>query len=184
MGNSAYDNQARRKYLNKIEGQRFLKTLEKLPADEALFCRVMYFTGCRISEALELTQDRVDVADGVLRIRSLKKRKTNVFRRVPIPKALQDALLRTSQSGSNERIFPFSRPTGWRVIKSAMSSAGIEGVQATCKGLRHGFGVRCAMAKVPRNLIQKWMGHASPDTTSIYLDIMDEEERQFIEKTW
>lgn len=184
MAGSVYDEEARRKYLNAAEGKRFLAALSELPHDRAIFCRVLHLTGCRISEALELTSERVDLADGVLRIRSLKKRKAKVYRRVPISKELQKSLLELASSPPNQRIFNFSRPTGWRVIKQAMEFAKIEGVQATSKGLRHGFGVRCAMAKIPLNLIQKWMGHSSPETTAIYLDIMDDEERQFIQKTW
>lgn len=184
MGNGAYDDLARRKYLNAVECKRLLAALPKLPHERMLFCKVIYFTGCRISEALELTAERVDLADGVLRIRSLKKRKSNIYRRVPIPNALQKALMEIAPVKCKQPIFSFSRPTGWRTIKEAMKLAKIDGVQATSKGLRHGFGVRCAMAKIPLNLIQKWMGHSSPDTTSIYIDIVDEEELSFIRKTW
>jgi len=184
MAGSVYDKFARRKYLSAVEGAHFLAALPKLAHDRAVFCRVIYLTGCRISEALELTGERVDLADGVLRIRSLKKRKASIYRRVPIPEELQKSLLELAPALPNQRIFGFSRPTGWRTIKEAMKLAEIKGVQATSKGLRHGFGVRCAVAKIPINLIQKWMGHSSPETTAIYLDIMDDEERQFIAKTW
>ena len=50
------------------------------------------YAGCRLSEALALTVDRVDLAAGVLVIESLKKRRTGIYRAVPVPPALLDAL--------------------------------------------------------------------------------------------
>ena len=55
---------------------------------------------------------------------------------------------------------------------SALSKVGMSASfpLACPKGLRHGFGIRAAGYNVPTNLIQRWMGHASPTTTAIYLD--------------
>ena len=74
--------------------------------------------------------------------------------------------------------------SAWRIVKEVMDSAGVSGIHATCKGLRHGFGVRAALAGLPVTLIQRWMGHANPSTTAIYLDVRDDEERELISKTW
>ncbi len=41
------------------------------------------YTGCRLSEALALTVDRVDLAAGVLMIESRKKRRTSAGKRWP-----------------------------------------------------------------------------------------------------
>ena len=65
-----------------------------------------------------------------------------------------------------------------------LKSAKIAGIHATTKGLRHGFGVRSAMMRIPSNVIQQWLGHADPSTTAIYLAVRDDEERELIEKTW
>ena len=46
---------------------------------------VLHFTGCRISEALALTCDRVDFTNGVITFESLKKRRGGVYRSVPVP---------------------------------------------------------------------------------------------------
>ena len=48
-------------------------------------CMTLAYAGCRLSEALALTADRVDLSAGVLTIESLKKRRTGVFRSVPVP---------------------------------------------------------------------------------------------------
>ena len=46
------------------------------------------YAGCRLSEALALTVDRVDLAAGQLVLESLKKRRSGVYRAVPVPPAL------------------------------------------------------------------------------------------------
>jgi len=44
------------------------------------------------------------------------------------------------------------------------------------KGLRHGFAVAAFQTRVPPHLIQRWLGHASIRTTSVYSDVMGREE--------
>ncbi len=181
---SAYDSDGRRKYLTKAEGLKFLASAAQRRALQRLFCEVIYYTGSRISEALNLTRDDIDPAESVLLIRCLKKRNKEVTRRVPLPDRLVKELRSLARESATERLWNFSRTTAWRLIKSVMKEAGISGIHATTKGLRHGFGVRGAMGKVPVNVIQRWMGHADPNTTAIYLAVRDEEERELIKRTW
>ncbi len=181
---SAYDNEGKRKYLSRPEGQKFLEQVVRLPRLNALFCLTIYYTGCRISEALNLRWRDLDSEMKVFSIRSLKKRGRKEIRRIPIPEFLAQELLKDSVSAKDQRIWSFSRTTGWRIIKGVMREATISGVHATCKGLRHGFGVRGALGQIPLSLIQQWMGHTDATTTAIYLAVQDEEERALIEKTW
>ncbi len=180
---SAYDAEGRRKYLTSKENRVFLATANALPSMEAAFCLTLYYTGCRISEALNLTVRDVDREACVLRIRSLKKRKKKLIRRVPIPPKLARSLC-AGGGKPDDRIWKFCRTTGWRIIKRVMAETGITGVQATPKGLRHSFGVRGALQQIPITLLRDWMGHADIMTTAIYLDVKDEEEREFIKRTW
>lgn len=176
----AFDATGRRKYLTKSEGASFLRGGEKLDRESQLFCETVFYLGCRISEAVNLTRADVDLAESVVSIRSLKKRGKVIHRRIPVPKRLAKALAGLE----GEKLWTFSRTTAWRIIKSVMADAGLNGIHATAKGLRHGFGVRCVMAGIPISVIQRWMGHSSPLTTSIYLGVTGLEERKLIEKTW
>ena len=182
--NSAYDNGGRRKYLSRTEGNKFVQHSTALPTTQALFCLMLYYTGCRISEALALRLQDLDPETKAIRIRSLKKRNKYESRRVPIPAFLVAALLALNPSRENDVLWQFSRTTAWRIIKIVMRQAQISGIHATTKGLRHGFGVRSAMVRVPPNVIQQWMGHADLSTTAIYLAVKDDEERELIQKTW
>ncbi len=181
---SAYDRAGHRKYLTRAEGEKFLARASQLPKLRALFCLTLYYTGCRISEALNLTGIDFDLELKAVRIRSLKKRDQEEVRRIPLPAFLVSELLKITASFPDQRIWAFSRITGWRIIRSVMNTAEISGIHATCKGLRHGFGVRAALEQIPLSQIQRWMGHADPTTTAIYLDVQDKEERALIKRTW
>ncbi len=181
---SAYDREGRRKYLTHAEGRRFLKCARKLSLAQTLFCMTLYYTGMRISEALALTAQDIDHSTGVVRIRSLKKRELREFRRIPVPPALLSGLRQLASDEIEGPLWTFSRTTGWRIIKRMMCEAEITGIHATTKGLRHAFGVRGAIAKIPLNLLQLWFGHSQSATTAIYLEVRDEEERTLMKRTW
>ncbi|MCP1472001.1 integrase [Sphingobium sp. OAS761] len=177
-----YDEAGRRKYVNGAERKRFLQAADQMGNEVRALCYVLAYSGCRISEALNLSRDQIDHERGALTIRTLKRRRLR-FRMVPIPRRLI-AMLMALPGHANGRIFVMHRSTAWRQVKSVMFTAGIHGPMATAKGLRHGFGIRAAGSSVPPNLIQKWLGHASGVTTAIYLDAVGVEEREFAERMW
>jgi integrase len=81
-------------------------------------------------------------------------------------------------------LWSWSRATAWRRVCEIMQAAGIEGLHATPKGLRHAFGIKATTSKVPLNLTQKWLGHTQLSTTSIYADAVGPEEKQIAERMW
>jgi integrase/recombinase XerD len=175
-----------RKYLNAGERNTFRLSVESEsdPARRA-FCLVLFYTGCRISEALELTAERVDLSSKIVIFETLKRRQRGLYRAVVIPDFLA-RLLEHVLTGVEPscRVWNFSRPTAYRLVKRHMAAAGIGGIQACPKGLRHAFAVACLNQQIPLTKLQKWMGHAKLDTTAIYLDVMGEEEKKLAEKLW
>jgi integrase len=120
-------------------------------------------------------------------------RQPGAFRAVPVPPALLDALdlvhgIREHQArrgkGRGELLWPWSRMTGWRALHAVMEAAGLDGPQASPKGLRHGFGVAAVSAGIPLNLVQKWLGHAQLTTTAIYADAVGAEEKDIAKRMW
>ena len=59
-----FDTEGNRKYLNESERLAFMKAADKAQNEVRTFCHLLHYTGCRISEALELTYDRVDLSSG------------------------------------------------------------------------------------------------------------------------
>ena len=178
-----FDRRGARKYLNAAERLAFFRAAEREPDQlRRSFCLTLFFTGCRISEALNLTADGFDRSQKSLVFETLKRRRKGLFRAVPIPDSL--VVLLAGSVRSQCRIWPFSRPTAYRMIKQVALEARIAGSMACPKGLRHGFAVACVAQKVPLPTIQKWMGHARLETTAIYLSVSDEEERDLARRTW
>ena len=188
-----HDATGQRKYLTRDERDAFLKAAGKAGRQARTFCMTLAYTGSRVSEALALTADRVDLAGGTIVFESLKKRRGGLYRAVPVPSAVLDALdlvhgLREAQRGRDEGrsvlLWPWGRATAWRRVSEVMSMAGIRGPQASPKGLRHGFGVAAVQAGIPLNMVQKWLGHAQLSTTAIYADAVGAEEQAIAERMW
>jgi len=188
-----YSPDGSRKYVIASEREAFLVAAERADRQVRTLCMTLAYAGCRLSEVLALTADRVDLAGGLLVFASLKKRRPGVFRAVPVPPSLLEALnivhgIREPPArrgkGRGERLWPWSRMTGWRAVHGVMEAAGLEGPQASPKGLRHGFGVAAVSAGIPLNLVQKWLGHAQLTTTAIYADAVGAEEKVMLKRMW
>src|SRR5215470_13600656 len=124
-----YEANGQRKYITAGERERFLKAAELADREVRTLCGVLAYTGCRISEALALTADRIDLAEGVIVFESLKKRKRGVYRAVPVPPALLDALdlvhrIRKAQAkkdgGKSVRLWAWGRTWAWEQVKAVM----------------------------------------------------------------
>lgn len=176
----------RRKYLTGNEMDCFTDISNSLPLCVRCFCLTIVYTGCRISEALGLTSRNIDFEAQTLIVKCLKKRGRTVYRAIPLPVALLDLLRHLVDQISNrdERLWPWSRMTGYRRIREVMDRAGIVGEHASPKGLRHGFAVQAIQANVPLTLVQRWLGHADLKTTAIYTSAMGAEERKLAARMW
>lgn len=187
---SLYSSGGTRKYLTPVERERFIAAAQAHPRqDVRSLCLTLAYTGCRISEALALTTASIEAEDGFIALRSLKRRnRAVVIREVPVPLWLLDELAARARSQCEEgdcRLWPLSRSRAWMLVKAAMREAGIpEGIHATPKGLRHGYGLHAIRSGIPVTLVQRWLGHARLTTTAIYLQAMGEEEREIAARMW
>ena len=146
---------------------------------------MLVYTGCRLSEALNVTINAVQPDSGTIAIISLKKRRAGIVREVPVPDALIEAIRQAAtQNTEGDRIWPLSRTWSWTLVKRVMAQAGIAGIHATPKGLRHGFAIHAVECGVPLTLVQKWLGHAQLSTTAIYANAMGPEERRIASRMW
>lgn len=182
---SLYDRSGNRKYLNQEERLAFEKHSSKQEESAKLFCLILLWSGMRISEALSLKYYNFDFEGGKVIVESLKKRKKGLYRSIPLSSNLMNNIRRYGKDMENqELLWTWSRRTASRFISRIMIEAGIVGIQACPKGIRHSFAVHCATCNIPITLIKKWMGHSSLSVTIIYLDIVGTEERKFAERIW
>lgn len=187
-----YDTSGKRKYLTVEERKAFLRAASRSSRDVETFCLTLAYTGARISEVLALTPDRIDYNESMIVIESLKKRRTGMYRAVPAPASVLEALdavhdIRRRQRiahDSHERIWSWCRTGAWMHVKDVMTLAGIHGPHASPKGLRHAFGVSAIQSGLPLNMVKRWLGHARLSTTEIYTDAVGSEERAIARRHW
>ncbi len=153
-----------------------------------------------------MTAHSLQLEDGLIAIRSLKKRNQHHVREVPIPKDLVADLTNQIHAANRKRtdtardatpepngnILLWQNETGgmvdritaYRWVKQVMAEAAIHGPQASPKGLRHGYGIHAIRSGIQLNMVQKWMGHASIKTTAIYVNAVGREEIELAERMW
>ncbi len=184
----------KRKYLTSEEQDRFIAQAGEHERGEVrTLCLVLAYTGCRISEALALTADKIDLSSKTIIFRTLKQRDRIVYRAVPVPDNTLDALdlvhrVRKAQKSKDKGIktplWSWGRTQATKHICSVMQQAGITGAHASPKGLRHAFGVKASADTRNPRLVQKWLGHRTLETTAIYMDAVGEEERELASRMW
>jgi integrase/recombinase XerD len=180
-----------RKYINLSERAALLSKLASLSEDERLFVLMLIWSGARISEILALVPHNFQLETCVVAIRTLKRRR-HVVREIPISSELIADLDRCFELDQRqrdpkravERLWKFHRVTGWRLIKAAMQAAGIHGVRASPRGLRHAFGVGAIASGVPLDTVQRLLGHSSIKTTTVYTEACGPDERALITRFW
>jgi len=184
-----FDHHGQRLYLNAHERQLLEQACQQAQDPLAsTFGLILLHTGCRLSEALALTPASFDLQSENVIFKTLKRRKVH-FRSVPLSPMMMTQLklvhsLLRKNTNQAHLLWPYSRTTGWRKIKTLMQRAGIEGAQASPKGFRHGFGIACIKRNIPITVVQKWLGHASPTTTAIDLQVVGIEKRSVAIRLW
>ena len=190
-----FDSQGRRLYLTPKERDSFLNAASKQDREVRTFCGVLCYTGCRISEALQVTPRRIDLDDQVIVFETLKQRRRRVCRATPVPALLADSLdlvhgireiqQRGKKSELDQPLWPWSRTTAWRRVVAVMKQAGIaDGPHRVPKGLRHGYAIHALNKGVQLNPVSKWMGHSKMETTAIYANAVGEEQQAIAARMW
>ena len=145
--------------------------------DRALL-EILYGTGARISEAVGLDVDDLDLTGRSVLLRG----KGGKQRLVPLgsfaAKALSAYLVRVRpelarQGRGTPKVFlnarggPLSRQSAWTVLRGAADKAGL-GTDISPHTLRHSFATHLMEGGADVRVVQELLGHASVTTTQIY----------------
>jgi len=132
-------------------------------------CLLIAYTGCVVSEALELKKQNFDFAGEAVMFNNIHSNVKNEIRYVPLPLTVLKVLDQTHgiriakigpKSAGSELLWPIHRVTAWRQISTVMKEAGIEESQANPRVLRHTFVIRCKKAGYSKLAVQNWLGLA------------------------
>ena len=188
-----HNSDGEKKYLTPDEREKYIKQATRKPRLVSTFCLMLVHSGCRISEALALTANKIDLERNRVTIETLKKRRTGDFREVPLPPQFTAGLdlvhgIRELQGkkdrGRKVKLWPWSRTTGWRYVKQVMQDAGIARDLLSPKALRHSFAVHALSRDVPLNKVSEWLGHSALEITAIYTKVSGKEEDVFAARMW
>nr|VDG63706.1 integrase family protein [Streptococcus thermophilus] len=155
--------------------------------DKALL-EVLYATGARVSEVLDLVvDDVVGLNDGTfIKVTG----KGNKQRIVPVGSAAREAVEaylvrgrpalskgKTHSLFLNKRGGALSRQSAWVVIKDAAGRAGVD-KHISPHTLRHSFATHLLEGGADVRTVQELLGHASVTTTQIYTHVTPENLRE------
>jgi integrase/recombinase XerD len=145
--------------------------------DRALL-ELLYGTGARISEAVGLAVDDVDLVAGTVRLRG----KGGKERLVPLGQFAREAVegylvrarpaLAAAGRGTpvmllNARGGPLSRQSAWAVLRVTAERAGLA-ADISPHTLRHSFATHLLDGGADVRVVQELLGHSSVTTTQIY----------------
>lgn len=147
--------------------------------DRALL-ETLYATGARISEALGLTMEGVNLEVGFLRVRG----KGNKERLVPlgrkakeaIARYLRDARPKLAAKRENAHLFltksgrPLDRINAFLLVRRYCRKAGIK-QRVSPHSLRHSFATHLLQGGADLRAVQELLGHASISSTQIYTHV-------------
>lgn len=157
--------------------------------DKAML-EVMYATGIRVSELIELDVDDVNLELGIIKCNSAKK-----TRAIPIYPAALRALstylrdIRDTMIASNDETALFvningvrmSRQGFWKILKHYQETAHIE-KEITPHTLRHSFAVHLLENGADLGSLQELMGHCDISSTQLYTHMINQKLKSVYEK--
>jgi integrase/recombinase XerD len=186
------------KALSYAEIDRMLAVLEQvvrnggedspiLLRDRALL-EFLYGTGARISEAVGLAVDDVDLEDRTCLVTGKGSKQRRLPLGAPALEAVSAYLIRgrpllASRGRSNGRLFlntrgsPLSRQSAFSVVQAAGEAAGIDR-PISPHTLRHSYATHLLEGGADIRVVQELLGHASVTTTQIYTLVTAETLRE------
>ena len=162
---------------------------EKGYRDKAML-ELMYATGIRVSELIELNLDDVNIDVGVIKCANAKKGRV-----IPLYPAAQKALkvyLKDIRAGmltdpDEQALFVnvngtrMSRQGFWKILKHYQQTAGIE-KEITPHTLRHSFAVHLLENGADIDSLQELMGHCDISSTQMYTQMVNQKIKSVYKK--
>ena len=162
-----------------------------VPLRDRALLELVYSTGARISEAVGLDVDDLDLTAGRAAVRLLGK--GGKERVVPVGSYAAEAVdaylvrgrpaLAAAGRGNaaiflNTRGARLSRQSAWAVLHAAAERAGLDAAHVSPHTLRHSFATHLLAGGADIRVVQELLGHASVTTTQIYTMVTPDTMRE------
>lgn len=157
--------------------------------DKAML-EVMYATGIRVSELIDLDVDDVNIEQGIIKCSSAKK--IRIIPMYPVALKALSVYLKEIRSGMiasqdepalfvNINGTRMSRQGFWKILKHYQATAHIE-KEITPHTLRHSFAVHLLENGADLGSLQELMGHSDISSTQLYTHMINQKLKSVYEK--
>jgi len=157
-------------YLEKEQVDQMLEAAIECNTRDYLMVRVLWRTGMRISELLNMKSRDIEFNNHVINITRAKGGKQ---RRIPLDSQtllLLSSYISAQSIHENRPIFDITRQHANRIVKKYGKIAGLNVHPHT---LRHSFAIHLVRSGVDLRRIQLLLGHSDLNITQVYLQFKD-----------
>lgn len=151
-------------------------------ARDRAILETLYSTGCRVSECAGMTQDRLDLTEGIVRVVGKGQKERLAMLGEPAIAAIEAWLPLRKEMLQDARVTDsgalwlnrYGRPLSARwVFQTVVERAKAAGLQTTLTphGLRHSFATHLLDRGADLRTVQELLGHARLVTTEIYTHV-------------
>jgi len=129
-----------------------------------ILLQFLWFTGVRVTEAVNVRKQDIDIPNYTIRVRWQKSRKWN-YRHIPLHPTLRDILMiYTASMKADDLVFPISRQRAWQLVKKYMKGHPHQ--------FRHSFAVNWLRCGGDIIVLSRMLGHSKVQSTMEYLKIV------------
>lgn len=122
--------------------------------------KFLWYTGTRITEALNTTKKDLNLEEHTIKINWLKNRKYK-YRIIPLHPRLKDILeIYASTKNAEDRLFPYTRQYAQQLSQKYLGG--------NPHKIRHSFGMYWRKNRGDLEKLSKMLGHSSIESTKIY----------------
>jgi integrase/recombinase XerD len=163
------------------EVHHLLDTAAACNQRDYLMLRLLWRTGVRVNELLNVKPSDVEQRNNVINVTKAKGGKQ---RRVPLDAAtiqmLSDYVL-ASNIGKDQPIFGIRQRWAREIVRRYGARVGRHGLHPHT--FRHSFAIHCVRNGWDIRRLQQVLGHSSMATTAVYLQFNDRDIRELYDKT-
>jgi len=183
------------KYFLKDEIRKIIENVpgrnEKQKERNKLILEIMWQTGARITEVLNLTPADFDFNTKVVRLITLKKRKrkdgTVPVRIIPVKEQLLGLVAKyivNNRIQDNEPLFKMTPRAIQKMVKEACRRAGFDGDDERTHPhtFRHSFAVHHVLNGTPVLVLNELLGHTNIESTLVYTRVLAQDARIYVDR--
>ncbi len=182
-----YNEDEMRKIFLAIDKRRYGN--RKFSSEYPVLFRILYSTGLRISEALNIKFNDIDLVDNSINIILSKN---NISRKIYFSNSMKKVIIKyfkIMNFNDDDYIFTTTKENALLVFKNIVKDLDIKTNSIRLHDLRHSFSITAFDKMIKKNIepeeallyLEKFMGHSNISSTEYYLHMTDKMKEEIIE---